>query len=76
MAKKIVICTPSWCPDCRTAKKFLLSRELPHEEIEIEEAIVSGNKFHPSRFEKDLRDSGALGRVTGARKAGTPPPPG
>lgn len=28
--------------------------------LDIEGTIVSGDKFHPSRFEKDLRDAGAL----------------
>jgi mycoredoxin len=85
MAKKIVIYTTTWCPDCRAAKKFLASKNLSYEEIDIEEnpdaaeivmklsdgmrrvptldiegTIVSGDKFHPSRFEKDLRDAGAL----------------
>jgi glutaredoxin len=85
MAKRIVIYTRSWCPDCRSAKKFLASKDLPYEEIDIgnnpdaaeivmklndgmrkvptldiEGTIVSGDKFHPSRFEKDLRDAGAL----------------
>ncbi|HJX73390.1 MAG TPA: glutaredoxin domain-containing protein [Candidatus Deferrimicrobiaceae bacterium] len=85
MAKRIVIYTTSWCPDCRAAKKFLASKDLPYEEIDIEKnpdaaeivvklndgmrkvptldiegTIVSGDKFHPSRFEKDLRDAGAL----------------
>jgi mycoredoxin len=100
MAKRIVIYTTSWCPDCREAKIFLLSKGLPYEEIDIEKnpdaaeivmklsdgmrkvpmldiegTIVSGDKFHPSRFEKDLRDAGALGRVTGARKEETTSPP-
>jgi len=26
MAKKIVIYTTTWCPDCRAAKKFLASK--------------------------------------------------
>jgi hypothetical protein len=28
--------------------------------LDIEGTIVSGETFHPSRFEKDLRDAGAL----------------
>ena len=85
MAKRIVIYTTLWCPDCRAAKKFLASKDLPYEEIDIEKnpdaaeivvklndgmrkvptldiegTIVSGDQFHPSRFEKDLRDAGAL----------------
>ena len=85
MAKRIVIYTTLWCPDCRAAKKFPASKDLPYEEIDIEKnpdaaeivvklndgmrkvptldiegTIVSGDKFHPSRFEKDLRDAGAL----------------
>ncbi len=28
--------------------------------LDIEGAIVSGDQFNPSRFEKDLRDAGAL----------------
>ena len=83
--KKIVMYTTKWCPDCRAAKKFLDSKNLTYEEINIEEnpdaaeivmklnngmkmvptldiegTIVSGDKFHPSRFEKDLRAAGAL----------------
>ena len=60
MAKRIVIYTTSWCPDCRAAKKFPATKDLPYEETDIEGTIVSGDKFHPSRFEKDLRDAGAL----------------
>jgi mycoredoxin len=30
-----VYCT-SWCPDCRRAKEFLRSHQLPFEEIDIE----------------------------------------
>lgn len=84
MAKKIVIYT-TWCPDCRAAKKFLASKNLSYEEIDIEKdpdsaeivmklndgmrkvptldiegTIVSGDRFNPSRFEKDLRGAGAL----------------
>src|SRR3989337_3129324 len=36
MAKKIVIYTTTWCPDCRAAKKFLASKNLSYEEIDIE----------------------------------------
>lgn len=85
MMKKIVMYTTTWCPDCRAAKKFLDSKNLSYEEINIEEnpdaaeivmklndgmkivptldiegTIVSGDQFHPSRFEKDLRAAGAL----------------
>jgi mycoredoxin len=85
MGKRIVIYTTSWCHDCRAAKKFLLAKELPYEEVDIdgspeaagivmalndgmrkvptldiEGKIVSGDKFNQSRFEKDLRDAGAL----------------
>ena len=85
MTKRIVIYTTPWCSDCRAAKKFLASKDLPYEEIDIEKnpdaaaivmkrndgmrkvpmldiegTIVSGDKFHASRFEKDLRDAGAL----------------
>ena len=28
--------------------------------LDTEGTIVSGDKFHPSRFEKDLREAGAL----------------
>ena len=28
--------------------------------LDIEGTIVSGDKFNPARFEKDLRDAGAL----------------
>ena len=85
MGKRIVIYTTTWCPDCRAAKKNLAPKNLPYEEIDIEEnpeaaetvkklndgmrkvptldiegTIVSGDQFHPSRFEKDLRAAGAL----------------
>jgi mycoredoxin len=85
MTKKIETYTTTWCPDCRAAKKFLDSKNLSYEEINIEEnpdaaeivmkrndgmkkvstldiggTIVSGDRFHPSRFEKDLRSAGAL----------------
>jgi len=85
MGKRIVIYTTTWCPDCRAAKKYLASKNLSYEEIDIEEnpeaaetvkklndgmrkvptlviegTIVSGDQFHPSRFEKDLRAAGAL----------------
>ena len=60
MGKRIVIDTTPWCHDCRAAKKFLSAQGLPFEEIDIEGTIVSGDKFHPSRFEKDLREAGAL----------------
>ncbi|HBO69264.1 MAG TPA: NrdH-redoxin [Deltaproteobacteria bacterium] len=77
--------TTPWCPDCLAAKKFLAARDLPFEEVDIEQdpeaavtvmnlndgmkkvptldiegTIVSGDKFNPARFEKDLRDAGAL----------------
>ena len=26
----------SWCPDCRQARNFLLDRQIPFEEIDIE----------------------------------------
>jgi glutaredoxin len=29
--------TTSWCPDCRYARKFLQDRQLPFEEIDIDE---------------------------------------
>lgn len=85
MGKRIVIYTTTWCPDCRAAKKFLASKNLSYEEIDIEEnpdaveivmklndgmqkvptldiegTIVSGDQFHPSRFEKDLQAAGVL----------------
>jgi mycoredoxin len=85
MAKKIVMYTTTWCPDCRAAKNFLASKGLSYEEINIEEnpdaaeivmklndgmkkvptldiegTIVSGDRFHPSRFEKDLQAAGIL----------------
>jgi mycoredoxin len=37
MTKKIVMYTTTWCPDCRAAKKFLASKGLSYEEINIEE---------------------------------------
>lgn len=85
MTKKIVIYTTPWCPDCRAAKKFLASKNLSYEEVDIEKnpgaseivmklndgmrkvptldiegTVVSGDRFNPSRFEKDLRAAGAL----------------
>lgn len=29
--------TTTWCPDCRAAKSFLRERDVPFEEIDIEE---------------------------------------
>ncbi len=85
MGKRIVIYTTAWCADCRAAKRFLQTKGVPYEEIDIETnpeaagivmklnggmrkvptldiegTIVSGDQFDPSRFEKDLRDAGAL----------------
>ena len=34
---QIKIYTTSWCPDCRAAKNFLRERNVPFEEIDIEE---------------------------------------
>ncbi len=85
MAKRIVIYTTAWCADCRAAKRFLQTKGLTYEEIDIEKnpeaaavvmklnggmkkvptldiegRMVSGDQFNPARFEKDLRDAGAL----------------
>ncbi len=85
MGKRILIYTTAWCPDCRAAKRFLQTKGLPYEEIDIEKnpeaaeivmklnggmktvptldiegTIVSGDRFNASRFEKDLRNAGAL----------------
>jgi len=37
MNAPIRIYTTWWCPDCRQAKEFLRKRQLPFEEIDIEE---------------------------------------
>jgi glutaredoxin len=80
-----VIHTTTRYPDCRATKKFLASKNLSQEGIdieenpeaaetvmkhndgirkipmlEVEETIVSGDRFYPSRFEKDMRAAGAL----------------
>jgi mycoredoxin len=34
--KKIVMYTTTWCRDCRAAKKFLVERDIPFEEIDID----------------------------------------
>ena len=36
MAKKIIVYSTSWCPDCRAAKKFLQSKGIDYEEVDIE----------------------------------------
>jgi mycoredoxin len=36
MAKKIIMYSTSWCPDCRAAKKFLQSKGIEYEEVDIE----------------------------------------
>lgn len=37
MHRKIRMYTTSWCVDCRRAKWFLKERNIPYEEINIEE---------------------------------------
>ncbi|HUY12897.1 MAG TPA: glutaredoxin family protein [Terriglobia bacterium] len=37
MNRKIRMYTTSWCVDCRRAKWFLKERNIPYEEINIEE---------------------------------------
>lgn len=36
MAKKIIMYSTSWCPDCRAAKKFLQLKGIDYEEVDIE----------------------------------------
>jgi mycoredoxin len=38
MSERVKIYTTEWCPDCRRAKWFLNQRQVPFEEIKIEEA--------------------------------------
>jgi len=33
---EITLYTAFWCPDCRTAKRFLASHSIPYKEIDIE----------------------------------------
>jgi mycoredoxin len=37
MADKITVYTTSWCGDCRRAKAFLQARNVPFDEINIED---------------------------------------
>ena len=37
MDASIRMYSTSWCPDCRNARQFLRDRQLPFEEIDIEE---------------------------------------
>ncbi len=44
MSKKIVAYTTTWCPDCRAAKKFLQSKGIPFEEVDIEQSPEGAQK--------------------------------
>jgi mycoredoxin len=33
---EITLYTAFWCPDCRTAKRFLATHNIPYKEIDIE----------------------------------------
>jgi len=35
--KKILMYTTSWCRDCKAAKKFLIEKNIPFVEIDIEQ---------------------------------------
>lgn len=37
MAKRIIMYTTHWCPDCRAAKAYLRSKGLAWEEVDIEQ---------------------------------------
>lgn len=34
---QLIVYSSPWCPDCRTAKRFLEKHQIPFEEINIEE---------------------------------------
>ena len=58
MAKRIVIYTRSWCPDCRSAKKFLASKDLPYEEIDIEKNPDAAAAFIIQHHRDSIRPTG------------------
>jgi mycoredoxin len=33
----VTVYSTSWCPDCRTSKRFLINKGIPFTEIDIEE---------------------------------------
>lgn len=35
---ELLVYSASWCPDCRTAKRFLDKHQIPYREINIENA--------------------------------------
>lgn len=36
MSKKIIMYSTSWCSDCVNAKRFLVQKNIPYEEIDID----------------------------------------
>ena len=34
---QLIVYSSPWCPDCRTAKRFLEKHQIPYQEINIEE---------------------------------------
>lgn len=36
MTMELLVYTSPWCPDCRTAKRFLDQHQIPYKEIDIE----------------------------------------
>jgi glutaredoxin len=46
----VTVYTAFWCPDCRTAKRFLLDNRIPFNEIDIEST--------PGAAEEILRQTG------------------
>ena len=41
----VIIYSTSWCPSCVSAKRFLESKNVAYEEINIEEANISREKL-------------------------------
>ena len=33
---RVTVYSTAWCPDCRTAKRFLAKHNIPYDEIDIE----------------------------------------
>jgi len=44
MPQKIRMYSTPWCADCRTAKRFLKSREIPFEEVDIDKDEQSAQR--------------------------------
>jgi mycoredoxin len=50
MAVDILVYSASWCPDCRTAKRFLEKHNIPYKEVNIEHT--------PGAAEEVIRQTG------------------